>query len=130
MPHVMIIDDEPGIRFALRRYFERRHWSVTEAGDGESALAGLLSVGDVPSIDLVVCDLNLPGITGEQIVARLAAERPALVDRVILSTGDDIAGAPPGSFLARHPFLLQKPFDLASLGRLVGAMGLAIDGTT
>jgi len=37
-PHALIIDDERSVRMALRRYFERRGWQVTEAEDGAHAL--------------------------------------------------------------------------------------------
>lgn len=122
MRHVLIIDDEPGIRIALRRYFERQQWSVTDAADGVTALAHLLATDGAPPPDLIICDLNLPGLTGEQIVAQLAAVSPALVARVILTTGDDIEGAPEGSILATHPFVLQKPFDLTTLTRHVATI--------
>ena len=121
LPHVLIVDDEPGIRFALKRWFERQHWTVAEAGDGQHALAVLLESDDsgASRIDVVVCDLHLPTVSGDEVVRRLAAERPALVERVILSTGDAVDDAPPGSTFATHPFVLQKPFDLASLRALV-----------
>ena len=121
MRHMLIIDDESGIRLALRRYFERQQWSVAEAADGLAAMAALIGT-EATRPDVVICDLNLPGLTGEQIVERLAAEHPALVSRVILTTGDDIDSAPAGSLLATHPYLLQKPFDLAALARHVDAI--------
>ena len=121
MRHVLIVDDESGIRLALRRFFERRQWAVDDAADGDAAIARLLHP-DLPVPDLVVCDLNLPGQTGEQILARLATERPELVARVILTTGDDVEGAPPGSILATHPHILQKPFDLAAMTRQIDAL--------
>lgn len=121
MPHVLIVDDEPGIRFALKRWFERQHWTVAEAGDGQHALTILLESDDsgASRIDVVVCDLHLPTISGEDLLRRLAVERPDLAERVILSTGDAVDNAPPGSAFATHPYVLQKPFDLASLRALV-----------
>ncbi len=41
------------------------------------------------------------------------------MERVILSTGDSVDDAPPDSPFATHPYVLQKPFDLASLRALV-----------
>lgn len=121
MPHVLIVDDEPGIRFALKRWFERQHWTVAEAGDGQQAFTMLLDSDDsgASRIDVVVCDLHLPTISGEDLLRRLAVERPDLAERVILSTGDAVDNAPPGSAFATHPYVLQKPFDLASLRALV-----------
>ncbi len=121
MPRVLIVDDEPGIRFALKRWFERQHWIVVEADNGESALAQLMASDDAGDdrVDLVICDLHLPRLTGGALVERLHHERPALADRLILSTGDSVHDAPLDSPLAQHPFVLQKPFELATLRALV-----------
>lgn len=120
MPRVLIVDDESGIRFALKRWFERQQWTVVEACDGHEALRALAnSVERLAPFDLVVCDLHLPGVSGEEIVVRLRVDNPALVPKVILTTGDAIDDAMPGSVLATHPHVLQKPFDLATLRSFV-----------
>ncbi len=121
MPSVLIIDDEPGIRFALRRWFERQGWKVEESGDGEDALTRVRSVSDdgEDRYDLVICDVNLPKRSGASFVSALRADRPAMAERVILSTGDDVEDAAPGSMLQSYPHVLQKPFDLSTLRALV-----------
>jgi CheY-like chemotaxis protein len=124
LPHVLLVDDEPGIRFVLRRWFERQQWAVTEAGDGESAMTELLASDEANEsrVDLVVCDLHLPVISGEDLVRTLEASRPALAARVILSTGDAVADAPHGTLLAHHPHVLQKPFEFVALKSLVASI--------
>ena len=117
MPRALIIDDEPGIRFALKRWFERQGYTVLEAADGTAAIAAIEVERD--ALTVIVCDLHLPGIDGDTLVTRLESEQPLLVSRVILTTGDAIDDAEPGSALARHPFVLQKPFDLATLKHIV-----------
>jgi DNA-binding response OmpR family regulator len=112
---VLIVDDEPGIRFALRRWFERQHWDVVEASDGGGALAALRDPDAGTGFDVIVCDLHLPVRSGDQIVQLLRTEQPALASRVLLTTGDAVADADPGSVLHTHPHVLQKPFDLATL---------------
>ena len=121
LPSVLLIDDEPGIRFALRRWFERQGWTVQESGDGEDALARLLSVSDDGDdrFDLVICDVNLPKRSGASLVNALKSDRPAMATRVILSTGDDVEDAAPGTMLQSYPNILQKPFDLSTLRALV-----------
>lgn len=121
MPRALIIDDEPGIRFALKRWFERQGFGVLEAADGESALAQLAEAANdgSPEIEVVVCDLHLPGIAGDDLLRRLANERPRIAARMILTTGDSIDDAEPGSVLAEHPYVLQKPFDLSTLKIIV-----------
>lgn len=124
MPRVLIVDDEPGIRFALRRWFERQQWAIAEAGDGADALALLRNTDDTgpDRFDLVVCDLNLPELGGEALLRLLREEAPSLVDRVLLTTGDSVSHADAGSVLAEHPHVLQKPFDLGTLKAVVGKM--------
>ncbi len=124
MSRVLIIDDESGIRLALQRWFTRQGWSVLEAADGADALATMReSVDDAESrIDLVICDLHLPLVSGEMLFSALSHERPALVSRMIFSTGDAVETAPPDSVLARHPHVLQKPFELSTLRSLVDAI--------
>lgn len=121
MPRVLIIDDEPGIRFALQRWFTRQGWTVLEAGDGEVGLARLRECSDEDDsrIDVVICDLHLPKLSGEGLHACLRDERPAYVERMIFSTGDAVAAAPADSIIASHPHVLQKPFELSALRVLV-----------
>ncbi|GAB1342461.1 response regulator [Gemmatimonas sp.] len=120
LSRVLIVDDESGIRFALKRWFERQQWTVVEARDGHEAIEALDgSVALSAPFDLVVCDLHLPGVSGEDIVLRLRTDHPALVAKVILTTGDAIDDAMPGSVLATHPHVLQKPFDLVTLRAFV-----------
>ena len=120
MPRALIIDDEPGIRFALKRWFERQGFVVLEAADAEQALTQIADSDDgEDSLRVIVCDMHLPGITGDQLLARLTIERPTLATRMILTTGDSVDDAAPATALANHPFVLQKPFDLVSLKAIV-----------
>jgi CheY-like chemotaxis protein len=117
MPRVLIIDDEPGIRLALRRWFERQGYAVDDAANGEDAWAHLqrLASEDDLTPSVIICDVNLPGISGCDLLNRLRDQRSALVDRFILTTGDAIDDQSPDSLMAQHAFVLPKPFDLATL---------------
>lgn len=64
---VLVVDDEATIREVLRRYLEREGFEVTEAADGEEALAAVESGPP----DLVVLDLMLPGLDGLTLARRL-----------------------------------------------------------
>jgi len=122
VPRALIVDDEAGIRFALKRWFERQQYQVDEADDGEVALRLLRESPDSEDqrYEVVVCDLHLPHLSGEAIVGLLQTERPALAQRIILTTGDAVSDAPAGSVMAEHAYVLQKPFDLATLREMVG----------
>lgn len=119
---VLIIDDEPSIRMALRRFFTRRQWIVDEAGDGGAALRALLAP-DAPDYSLIVSDLKMPGLSGIALHDRLMSERPGVVSRMIFSTGD-VASPDAHAFLDRVKApVLQKPFELATLDETIARYG-------
>lgn len=120
MSRVLIIDDEPSIRFALRLWFERQGWAADEANDGAEALALLVAPAvSHKDYDVIVCDLRMPGMSGAQLHARLKTECPAMVERLVFTTGDDVASPPVGSILGSHQRVLQKPFEFTALKQLV-----------
>jgi CheY-like chemotaxis protein len=126
MPRALLVDDEPAVRLALKRWFEREGFVAIEAADAGQALAHFMASGDEGNaLDVIVCDIHLPGISGDELLARLSAERPALAAKVILTTGDLVDFAEPDSVLARHPFVLQKPFELAALKTMVERLRVA-----
>ena len=121
----LIIDDEPTIRAALRRYFMRRGWSVEEAEDGRSGLALLEDHG--AQIDVVISDLRMPGYSGIELHDQLASSHPALLRRFVFSTGD-VASTEAASFVQRTLCpVLQKPFELRMLDEVVARVGEGVD---
>ena len=67
---VLIVDDSPAMRVFIRRVLELTGLDlerVTEAGNGLEALAILQSA----CVDLVLCDVNMPEMNGEQLLAAL-----------------------------------------------------------
>ena len=115
---VLIIDDEPSIRLALKRYFTRRDWTAEEADDGGAALRRLRAA-DVPDYALIVSDLRMPGLSGSDLYDEIARHRPELVGRIVFSTGD-VASAEARAFIDRvNAPVLQKPFELATLDDLI-----------
>ncbi|MEV8506814.1 response regulator [Actinoplanes sp. NPDC051475] len=81
---ILVVDDEPDLRFILRRIFTRAGHEVTEAGDGAAALA---SVGKSPP-DLVVTDMMMPVMGGVELLRRLRAD-PATAAIPVLSVSGD-----------------------------------------
>ena len=120
---VLVVDDEGPIRIAIRRYLERRGWTVEEAGDGREALArlGLDEAGRLRAdfYDAIITDLKMPGLSGIELHDRLAAVSPESVARLVLITGD-IASPEAAEFVARlRQPLVQKPFDMRALADLL-----------
>ena len=121
----LIIDDEPTIRSALRRYFTRRGWAVEEAADGGAGLALLQDHGS--RIGVVISDLRMPGFSGIELHDRLAVAEPALLRRFIFSTGD-VASVEAASFVQRTACpVLQKPFELHMLDAIIAGVSRGED---
>jgi signal transduction histidine kinase/CheY-like chemotaxis protein len=118
---VMVIDDEESIRAALRLFLERSGWRVEEAESGRAALAMLLTAPP-NRYRAVITDLTMPDVTGIQLHDTLAAARPDLCARLIISTGETISDTVV-SFRARSgkPFL-EKPFEFDALTALLEQM--------
>ena len=120
---VLVVDDEAPIRVAIRRYLERRGWTVEEARDGREALE-LLGLTDGAHLrdgayDAIVTDLKMPGVSGIEIHDRLAAVSPAGVAKMIMITGDT-ASPEMAEFVGRlRQPLVQKPFDMRALADLL-----------
>jgi signal transduction histidine kinase len=107
---VLLVDDEAGVRSVAGRVLEGCGYHVITAGSGEEALARCLE-GLEP--DLVITDVVMPGINGDQLVARLRAQRSDL--RVLYTSGFSAEavvhhGVAPGEHFLSKPF---TPLDLA-----------------
>jgi len=70
---VLLIDDHAIVRGGLRRLLAALPWEIAEAATGRDAL--ILVRAEPP--DLVVLDLNLPGIGGFELLRRILIERPS-----------------------------------------------------
>ena len=113
---VLLVEDEPGVRFVTRRLLEHLGYPVREAADGAQALAILRGTppADSPGeIGLVVLDLTMPVMDGHEACVRLRRTHPTLP--VIVASGhaesevrDRFAGIAGVSFL-------QKPFVMKQL---------------
>lgn len=115
---ILVVDDEEALRLLLQEALSLAGHTVDAAGDGEEALA---LVRD-KAYDLVICDLRMPGMDGEEFFDAVSTVAPELSDRIIFSTGD--IWAPHSSdFLIRTglPFL-EKPFSIRRMLGLVAAV--------
>ncbi len=109
---VLVVDDEPAIRDLLAEILRDQGLTVDLAGDGPAALA----MAGRTSYDLVLLDLNLPGMDGHTCLKRLRSLRPDL--RVLVVSGYDPTGRQ-GDGLEGSVGLLTKPFDVRVLRRTV-----------
>ncbi len=114
---VLIVDDDPDARGAMQRVLERQGYSVVVAGDGVEALR-LLEGTHVP-VDLLVTDVQMPGLLGDALVVQVRQSWPDLP--VLFVSGEPRFATLPEIAGGRSGFLL-KPFGAAEL--LEGVLGV------
>ncbi len=110
---LLIIDDEKNIRDGLAANFEMEDYSVKTASNGEDGLK-LIEQGD---IDLVITDLRMPGITGEQVLAKVTSETPG-IPVIVLTGHGSIDSAVDAMRHGAYDFL-TKPLNLDQLNMIV-----------
>jgi DNA-binding response OmpR family regulator len=106
---VLVIEDEPGITNFVRRGLEAAGFTVVTETDGQ---LGLLTA-QRDDVDLVVLDLGLPGLPGEQVLRRLRVSRPALP--VIVLTAKDAVRDRVENLDAGADDYMVKPFSFSEL---------------
>jgi two-component system, cell cycle sensor histidine kinase and response regulator CckA len=121
-PRILVVDDEESIRQFADRALRASGYETRTAADGRSALEIAPSF---EPFDLLLTDVNMPGITGDELARRLRVQNPDL--KVLYFTGyaDRL-------FLARavlweNEAFLDKPATVAALRE---AVSLAIFGHT
>jgi CheY-like chemotaxis protein len=107
---VLVVDDEPFILASIGRAL--KHYDVVSAEGGQRAIEVL---GADDSFDLVLCDLVMGSVTGMAVYRWIAANRAALLPRVIFMTAGAFTNEV-REFLATvdNP-VLHKPFDTKTL---------------
>jgi CheY-like chemotaxis protein len=103
---ILVVDDDRAVRDFVRYALEEEGYSVLTARDAECALQTLDS--HQRQVNLVISDVQMPGIRGPALAARICREHPDT--RVLLMSGS--AGEVPAEWRSA---LLQKPFGLDHL---------------
>jgi excisionase family DNA binding protein len=117
-PHVLIVDDDDGLREFLRSNLEIEGYVVREAASAEDGLAVL---EDEPP-DLILLDVMMPGMNGWEMLQRVQEKHGVGAIPVIMFSGKVEAGAEAEERGAQA--FIGKPFDpeqlLASTRQLLG----------
>ncbi len=118
---VLLVDDDPGVRYTLREILASEGLAVDEAANGAEALAKL------DGHPLVVTDLRMPVMDGMELLRRLAARSPA--PRVVVITAHGSERQAVEAMKAGAWDYFRKPFEteelLAVVRRAVEAARLA-----
>jgi DNA-binding NtrC family response regulator len=110
MTHVLIADDEAHTRLSLSFILESAGYLVTDAPDGQEALDKILALRRTSHpIDLLVLDIEMPGLTGRELLDELAEQNIFLPTVIITGFGDSSTC---GMFSEkRHVEFIAKPFN-------------------
>lgn len=115
---LLLVEDEDTLRTAIGRYLVRLGYEVVSAQDGTDALA---QVGK-RNFDLVLLDLRLPDMGGDDVYRRLLAERPEVAKRVLFMTGD-LSRTVAADFVKSSGCpVIAKPFQLNDLQSMVSQL--------
>lgn len=109
----MIIDDDGDIGESLRCWFEVIGYEVTVFTDGCSALASIALESERSPLDLVLLDLNMPGMDGMAVLRELRARHREIP--VIMMSGTSDPQAVRDAVRAGARDYVQKPMDLRFL---------------
>jgi len=111
---VLIVEDHPTMREAMRMVLADEGFLVDQAADGTQALD--LVASDRP--DLVLLDLNIPGISGSDLLEALKASSATSGIPVIVVTAEEEEGRRAAMRAGAEDYL-AKPFSPRALVRLV-----------
>ncbi len=99
------------------RFLERRGHTVHEASEGGQALV-LLSASSV-EYDVIVSDLRMPGLGGEELLRRLQDQGRGMARRIVILTRDTASPATLQMFSEARVVVLAKPIGGADIVRVV-----------
>jgi phosphoserine phosphatase RsbU/P len=111
---VLVVDDEPGMRYLTRRILEPQ-FEVSEAASGEEALNML----ERTPFHIAIVDVRLPGLSGLDLLTTLKACSPSIDVIVMTGSAVDVDEALEVSIRRKAFFFLRKPFPMSVLETLV-----------
>lgn len=108
---VLFLDDDELLRNTVRRVLELYGYEVLEAAHAHGALE-VVNAHQGP-IDLILCDLVLPGLSGREAASALLARRPET--KILYTSGYSSAGSFRGELEKSGMNFLPKPFEVQEL---------------
>lgn len=110
---IMVVEDDSDIREAVAESLEDQGYSCVSFSGGEAALEHLRGGGALP--DLILVDVRMPTMTGEELVERLSCEAGWSDVPVVMMTAHSSDYSPSQGAAARAVGILHKPIRLDEL---------------
>jgi len=89
---VFVVDDEEHVRKTVSLALKQGGYEVLEAADGEEAIALIQSYPTGFSVHAIICDIELPKVSGHDLIAFIPAKLPS-VPVIVLTGHPDVQGA-------------------------------------
>lgn len=121
MKHILVVDDEANIREIVSAYLRREGYRVSEASDGQEAIR----IYEEEQVDLLVLDLMMPKMSGEEVCAKIRAKSrvPIIMLTAKVSDEDAINGISGGA-----DDYIRKPFSVRELMVRIHSIFRRLDG--
>ena len=114
--YIVVVDDEPDVESMFRQQFRRDlktgRFVMEFALSAPTALEQVKSIPD-PSLILILSDINMPGMTGLEMLPKVKTERPNVPVIMITAYGDEATRRKAAELGASG--LLPKPIDFSLL---------------
>jgi adenylate cyclase len=89
MAKILVVDDETDLEVLIKQKFRRQireqKYEFTFASDGNDAL---IKIGEHPDIEIVLSDINMPGMDGLTLIGKLSEENPLIKSIIVSAYGD------------------------------------------
>ncbi|HEY0858004.1 MAG TPA: transporter substrate-binding domain-containing protein [Albitalea sp.] len=119
---IVVCDDDPTCRLLMVHMLRGEGFDVGEAGDAQSALA----LFDRAPVMALVTDMNLPGMSGAELIRAVRAGdmQRGMRTAVIVCSGSAAPGAPPPDASVSHDAYLLKPVQIETLAHTLRQLGV------
>ncbi len=114
---ILTVDDEPGVLALVRRCLDDARVTLIEASSGKDALE---KITRVPALDLLITDLRMPEMEGDELARRVRLQEPDLKVLYLTSHADGLFEAKPQ--LWADEAYLDKPFTKQGLREAIALL--------
>jgi CheY-like chemotaxis protein len=114
---ILAVDDEPGVLALVRRCLDDERITLIEASSGKDALA---QIAKDPAVDLLITDLRMPEMEGDELARQVRLLDPDLKVLYLTSHADRLFEAKP--LLWAEEAYLDKPFTREGLREAVALL--------
>jgi len=114
-PRVLVVDDEPLIRWSIAEALSDNGYTVVEAGTGRAAIQEAAGLSDL--FNVIVLDLRLPDTDSLLLLSRLQELAPRA--RIIMMTAHGTEEVAEEAYARGAYGFMNKPFEMAAMASLV-----------